>query len=170
MTEPSSTAIYCVNHPDRETGLRCHRCDRPICYQCAIKTPVGQICPDCYKAAQAKYYNGTSTDVVIGAVIALVLGLVFGALAYMFLGLIGFFSFIIAFFVGPAAGGAVAEVIRRVLRRRRAQGLKIAAALGFIVGLLAVGFFLFGVPRMFLRLDVMLFAALAASTIYARLL
>lgn len=106
----------------------------------------------------------------IGAVISLVLGLVFGALAYMFLGMIGFFSFIIAFFVGPAAGGAVAEVIRRALRRRRAQGLKFAAVLAFVVGLLAVGFFLFGVPRMFLRLDVMLFAALAASTLYARLL
>jgi hypothetical protein len=170
MSESSSTAIYCVNHPDRETGLRCHRCDRPICYQCAIKTPVGQICPDCYKAAQAKYYNGSSADVAIGAAISLVLGVVFGALAYMFLGLIGFFSFIIAFFAGPAAGGAVAEVVRRALRRRRAQGMKVAATLAFIIGLLAVGFFLFGVPRMFLRLDVMLFAALAASTLYARLL
>ena len=170
MTEPSSTAIYCVNHPDRETGLRCHRCDRPICYQCAIKTPVGQICPDCYKAAQKKYYNGTSADVVIGGVVAGVLGVVFGALAYLFLGAIGFFSYIIAFFAGPAAGGAVAEVIRAALRRRRAQGLKVAATLAFAIGLLAVGFFLLGVPRMFLRFDVMLFAALAASTLYARLL
>src|SRR5512139_3604506 len=116
MNQPSSTAIYCVNHPDRETGLRCHRCERPICYACAIKTPVGQICPDCYKSAKARYYNGTSTDVPIGALIAVVLGVVFGALAYLFLGAIGFFSYIIAFFAGPAAGGAVAEVIRAALR------------------------------------------------------
>ena len=58
MSEPVVAPVYCANHPDRETGLRCHRCDKPICYQCAIKTPVGQICPECYKAAQAKYYNG----------------------------------------------------------------------------------------------------------------
>ena len=74
MTDLNEPIVYCANHPDRETGLRCHRCDKPICYQCAIKTPVGQICPECYKAAQAKYYNGTSTDVPVGAVIALVLG------------------------------------------------------------------------------------------------
>jgi hypothetical protein len=170
MSDPVVPPVYCVNHPDRETGLRCHRCDRPICYQCAIKTPVGQICPDCYKAAQAKYYNGSSADVVVGGIMAGVLGLVLGALAYLFLGAIGFFSYIIAFFVGPAAGGGVAELIRAVLKRRRAQGLKVAATVAFVVGLLVVGFFLLGVPRMFLRLDVMLFAALAASTIYARLL
>ena len=170
MSEPVVAPVYCANHPDRETGLRCHRCDKPICYQCAVKTPVGQICPECYRAAQAKYYNGTSTDVPVGAAIALVLGVVFGALAYLFLGAIGFFSFIIAFVAGPAAGGAVAEVIRRVLQRRRAQGLKVAATVAFVVGLLAVGFFLLRFPGMFLRLDVMLFAALAASTLYARLL
>lgn len=170
MSEPTSTALYCKNHPDRETGLRCHRCDQPICYQCAIKTPVGQICPQCYKAAQAKYYNGTSIDIPLGTAIALVLGAVFGALAYLFLGIGGFFSFIIAFIAGPAAGGAAAEVVRAALRRRRSQGLKVAATLGFVIGLLAVGFFLAGVPRMFLRIDVMLFGALAASTIYARLL
>jgi hypothetical protein len=169
MTQPAPTALYCKNHPDRETGLRCHRCDQPICYQCAIKIPVGQICPECYKSAQAKYYNGTTTDVPVGAAIALVLGVVFGALAYLFLGRIGFFSFIIAFFVGPAAGGAVAELIRAALRRRRAQGMKVAATVAFVVGLLALGFFLAGIPRMF-ALDVMLFGALAASTLYARLL
>jgi hypothetical protein len=170
MSDPVVAPIYCVNHPDRETGLRCHRCDKPICYQCAIKTPVGQICPDCYKSAQAKYYNGTSADVLVGTAIALVLGVVFGALAYLFLGAIGFFSYIVAFFAGPAAGGAVAEVIRGALRRRRAQGLKVAATIAFVLGLLAVGLFLTGIPRMFLRFDVLLFAALAASTLYARLL
>lgn len=169
MSDPVVAPVYCINHPDRETGLRCHRCERPICYQCAIKTPVGQICPDCYKAARAKYYNGTSTDVVIGAAIALVLGVVFGGLAYLFLNMIGWFSFIVAFIAGPAAGGAVAEVIRGALRRRRAQGLKVAATILFVVGLLAAGFFLRG-PGMVARLDVWLFAALAASTLYARLL
>ncbi len=170
MTEPVVPAIYCVNHPDRETGLRCHRCDKPICYQCAFKTPVGQICPDCRKAAQARYYNGTSSDVAIGTVIALVLGLGVGALSYLFLGRIPWIGFIIAFFAGPAAGGAVAEVIRRVLRRRRAAGLKIGATAAFVVGFLAVGFFLVGFPGMFMFWSALLLGGLAASTLYARLL
>lgn len=36
----------CYRHPDRETGLRCSRCDRPICGECANPTAVGQLCPD----------------------------------------------------------------------------------------------------------------------------
>lgn len=170
MTQPGSSPVYCANHPDRETLLRCNRCEKPICYQCAVQTPVGYRCRECVRSQRAKYYNGESYDIPLGALIALALGAAFGALAYLFLGLVGFFSFIIAFVAGPAAGGAVAEVIRRVLRKRRVQGMKIAAVVAFVVGILAVGFFLVGFPGMFLRLSVILFGAVAASTLYARIL
>ena len=109
-----------------------------------------------------------------------------GALAYAFLGAIGWFSFLIAFVAGPAAGGAIAEVIRRAVQGRRAQGMKWLATVMCVLGILLGGFLLvavpalfsgvpFGVllgvlPRLFFRLDVLLFAGLAASTLYARLL
>jgi len=41
-----TTPTYCYRHPDRPTGLRCSRCDRPICGECANPAPVGQLCPD----------------------------------------------------------------------------------------------------------------------------
>jgi membrane associated rhomboid family serine protease len=41
--EPRTT---CYRHPDRETGLRCSRCGRPICGECAVPAAVGQLCPD----------------------------------------------------------------------------------------------------------------------------
>ena len=41
-TEPR----YCYRHPDRETGLSCSECDRPICYECMSPAPVGLRCPD----------------------------------------------------------------------------------------------------------------------------
>lgn len=170
MAQPGTSTLYCANHPDRETLLRCNRCEKPICYQCAVQTPVGYRCRECVRSQRAKYYNGEGYDIPLGALIAAVLGAAFGALAYLFIGLLGFFSFIVAFIAGPAAGGAVAEVIRRVLRKRRAQGMKLAATAAFVVGLLAIGFFMFGFPGMFLRLSVMLFGAVAASTLYARLL
>lgn len=170
MTEAGPEILHCANHPDRETVLRCNRCEKPICTQCAIQTPVGKRCPECVRSQQAKYYNGERYDILIGAAVAMVMGAVLGALAYLFLGLAGFFSFLIAFFVGSAAGGAVAEVIRRALRRRRAHGMKVAATVAFIAGVLIAGLFLAGFPGMFLRLPVMLFAALAGSTLYARLI
>jgi membrane associated rhomboid family serine protease len=42
----STTPTTCYRHPDRQTGLRCSRCDRPICGECANPAPVGQLCPD----------------------------------------------------------------------------------------------------------------------------
>ncbi len=37
---------FCYRHPDRETGLSCSECGRPICYECMTPAPVGLRCPD----------------------------------------------------------------------------------------------------------------------------
>jgi membrane associated rhomboid family serine protease len=36
----------CYRHPDRETGLSCSECGRPICTECVTYAPVGLRCPD----------------------------------------------------------------------------------------------------------------------------
>jgi len=38
---------HCYRHPDRETGVSCSNCGRPICYECMIPAAVGFRCPDC---------------------------------------------------------------------------------------------------------------------------
>ena len=37
---------YCYRHPNRETGLSCSECGRPICTECMTPAPVGLRCPD----------------------------------------------------------------------------------------------------------------------------
>lgn len=37
----------CARHPNRPTGLRCSRCDRPACPECLRPASVGQHCVDC---------------------------------------------------------------------------------------------------------------------------
>ena len=38
--------MTCYRHPDRETGVRCSECGRPICPDCMVFAPVGIRCPD----------------------------------------------------------------------------------------------------------------------------
>ena len=37
---------YCYRQPNRETGLSCSECGRPICTECMTVAPVGLRCPD----------------------------------------------------------------------------------------------------------------------------
>jgi len=134
--------MYCINHPERETLLRCAKCDQPICTECAIRHPVGLRCPECAKLRKVPTYDvpapyylralgaGLGTSVVC-SVIAEILPL-------------SFFSL----FAGLIAGGIIAEVISRVTSHKRGTGLQIVAGvcvvLGYLVGSFFVMVFRFG--------------------------
>jgi membrane associated rhomboid family serine protease len=47
MESATQTRQTCYRHPDRETGVSCSNCGRPICPECMTSTPVGMRCPEC---------------------------------------------------------------------------------------------------------------------------
>ena len=55
MSTADTRLPTCCRHPDRETGLSCSECGRPICTECMTAAPVGLRCPD--HAGSRKHVN-----------------------------------------------------------------------------------------------------------------
>ncbi|MDX6503747.1 MAG: hypothetical protein QOE29_872 [Gaiellaceae bacterium] len=71
-----SSLPHCYRHPDRETGLSCSECGRPICTECVTYAPVGLRCPDHSgkpqgKAKVAAAVGARGDDFVTRALIAI---------------------------------------------------------------------------------------------------
>ncbi len=134
----SELTLTCANHPGRPTTLRCNRCEKPICSQCAVLTPVGYRCRECVRGQQAIFETAKQWDVPVAFLVS---GACVGV-ATALLNFLGFWGLIVA----PVAGGGVAEIVRAAVRRRRSRHLPLAAALGGAAGLLPlVGISLSGV-------------------------
>ncbi len=160
----TTDVLYCENHPNRETMLRCNKCNKPICVECAVQTPVGYRCKTCVRGQQDKFYTATVTDKTKGFIGAGVSGFLLG-LGGLLMGALlgGFFGLIIAFFVGPAIGGALGELTWRLAGRKRSRNFNLyATAIAAVIA----------VPMVLLtglNLVGLLVIGLAASAYYARL-
>src|SRR3989304_6573298 len=122
--------LYCVNHPDVETTLRCNRCGKPICAKCAILTPTGYRCKDCVRNQQKSFETAEWYDYLLAFGVAITLSYIGSRLVRY----LGFFTL----FVAPIAGVIIAEAIRLAIRRRRSKRLFQVSALAVALGGLPV--------------------------------
>ncbi len=128
---PDDGRLFCYRHPDRETWVRCGRCDRPICPRCAMQGPVGFRCRDCGKPAFDPLTSFTPTQVIGGLAVALGAGILVALLAPR----IGFFSIIISYF----AGGLIVQGVTRVTGYKQGPAMQGVVFGGIVLGAL-VGF------------------------------
>ena len=163
-----TTANYCYKHPNREATLRCNRCDKYICTSCAVHTPTGYRCKDCIRDQKKVYDTALIQDYVLAVVIAGTLGYFGGAISRF----LGFFTL----FLAPGAGVLIAEVIRRVIDKRRSKTLfQLVTGAVVLGGLASVSnlilyLFLSADPRIMISLLWPgIFIVMAAGTTYSRL-
>ena len=165
MTE-ETPVLYCANHPDIATNLRCNRCEKPICPKCAVLTPTGYRCKECVRGQQKQFETAQWFDYIIAVLVAG--GLAFaGSLLVSFL---GFFTI----FLAPVLAIGIAEAVRFAVGRRRSKRLFQLATAAAVLGCLPLllrsllGLFFGGFDLSILWLG--LYAVTLGSTIYYRLL
>ena len=166
MSDESNVTLVCYNHPNRETLLRCNRCDRPICNECAVLTPTGYRCKECVRGQQKIFDTAKPIDYVLAVVVALVLAYIGGFLTFA-----GFFII----FISPVAGVIIGEAVRRVIQRRRWIRLFQATTAAVVIGGLfhvvptLISFFAYGNLNLFGIIWQVVYISMAASTVYYRL-
>jgi hypothetical protein len=124
-------ALRCYRHPDRETYVRCGRCDQPICSRCAMQGPVGFRCRQCGRPARDPLTSMRPSQLAIGLAISLGGGFVVGLVSSS----IGFFGLILAWF----AGGLIADAILRFVGIKRGP-IMAGTLIGGIVAGAAIAF------------------------------
>jgi hypothetical protein len=130
MTE-APPKMFCANHPNIETTLRCNRCEKPICAKCAILTPTGYRCRECVRGQQKIFETAEWVDYPLIFIVVAILAYLGSLVAFR----LGFFIILLA----PIAGGLIAEVARIVTRRRRSKRLYLVAALAAVIGCVPLG-------------------------------
>ena len=134
--------VYCLRHRDRETGLRCARCDDPICPECMVQAAVGHICPSCVT------WERNPISQVAGSRLAAAVGAGLGAgllLAITITVLSGVFGGFFSLIMWAVAGFLIGQAVHVAANRSRARSLR------FVAGGSAV--FALGVAAIFLGIS-----------------
>lgn len=128
----SDLKTYCYTHPQRETMLRCNRCERPICIECAVLTPTGYRCKECIRGQQKTFDTARWLDYPLAVAVA-------GVMSFLGSFLAGFMWFFILM-AAPIVGVIIAEAVRWVVRKRRSRLLWQVTTAAVVVGSLPLLF------------------------------
>jgi hypothetical protein len=151
---------YCPMHPTVEATLRCNKCERYMCTECAVITPVGYRCKECVRAIDDSFFTATQIDHVTAVVMAGVLG----AVLAIFNRLLGYSFGVMAIFIGAAFGYGLVAFVTYMTEKRRGRyfaEMSIAACVG-------CGFIMASLIRFGFNISLWMFLAGACGAIYLR--
>ena len=122
--------VRCARHPDVETGLRCSRCNTPICPRCTVFTPVGARCPDCANLQRLPVYLISPGQYALASGAGLAAGLI-GGILWALVPFGGFFGF----FIAGGLGWLLADLTSRAVNRKRGPGLQVIAGVSVVIAI-----------------------------------
>ena len=149
---------YCAVHPERDTELRCNRCERYMCIDCAKRTPVGYTCLQCVRRHENKFFQGTALDYAIVAVVSVAGGAITAFVTTLVGGIL-----LLGIVIAPALGGLSAQIALQLTGRRRGRYSGYLCAAGVLAGAVVAGHLLAGLGILSL-----IYLALATSAAFAR--
>ena len=168
MTATPTGTLYCYNHPDRETSLRCNNCNRPICASCAVRTPTGYRCKECVRDRQRTFDTSEWVDYVAGFAVAAILSGIAASLVTL-VGGIGFFGLLIIGAGASTVGVIISEAVRAVTRKHRSRPLFITVSIGVVIGALPVIAFQLMTLNVFGIVFQVIYLAIVVPLVYTRL-
>ena len=123
MTTPAEP-VYCLRHRDRETGLRCGRCNDPICPECMVQAAVGHICPSCVtwernpvaQVANSRLLTAVGAGLGAGILLAIVITV-----------LSALFGGVLSLIMWAVAGFLIGQAVHVAANRSRARALRYVA-------------------------------------------
>jgi hypothetical protein len=135
--ESTTPVTYCYRHAERETGLYCTQCAKPICAECAKPAAVGQLCPDCARERRPPNYQVSAGVLTLTGVVSFVISLVANILLLiltaMFLGKF-FFGFLVALFLGSLLSNLFVRLLDRLTHAKRGKAMQLTVGFGLGLG------------------------------------
>ena len=125
-----AVSSVCVNHPRRETVLRCGKCGDFICTRCMVTTPVGVRCRSCAQLRRLPQFD-------VGPLLLARSGLAGLAVSIVCWVLISGVPFL-RYFLAIVVGAAVGETMSRLARQRTSRALEVLAVADVLAGLVLV--------------------------------
>ena len=107
-TEPGTTTqTVCYRHPGRETAVSCSNCERPICTDCMVYTPVGIKCPECGRLPRSAIVRLRPDRAARALAAAIGVGAAMGVGIVVLQGVGLFFALILGWLIGIGMGEVV---------------------------------------------------------------
>ena len=123
--------MKCAAHPDIETDLRCGRCERPICPECMVRTPVGLRCAECADLKRLPTYEVSAKQYIFATGVGLGTAVAAGFLWALMVKASPFILFTLL--ISAVIGYAIGELISLATNRKRGISLQVIGCISVVV-------------------------------------